>query len=190
MRPSSHLQCYRILTIILILQFTLFGFLPLAEGDLVNDGSSSIDPGDHWRAAIASPDYLIPFEEYDWITVEINVTSDRPVDVYILRSNEFERYQANESFRTEFSRERVNRTSFKWEKDSDYPYMYLLVDNSDNAHSNDAIPNGTAYLSYSYFITERNHEVTMRQFWMKLGLIIIVSIAAIAGGAMYYLNKY
>lgn len=190
MQPKHLISQHRILTIIIILQFTLFGFLPMVEGDIVNDGSTSIEPDDHWRAAIASPDYIPPFKEYDRITVEINVTSEQGVDVYILRSDEFQKYQENESFKAEFSRERVNRTSFRWEKDSDYPYMYLLVDNSDNAHSNDAIPNGTAYISYSYFITERHQEVKMRQFWMMLGVVVIISVIAIIGGAKYYLSKY
>ena len=174
MRRSHCVRRIRIVAILVIIHFMAIIVVPCGSGDLVEDGSSNIGKDDYWRAAIASPDYLIPFEEYDRITVDINVTSGGPVDVYILRSDEYEKFQKNESFKAEFSRERVNKTSFRWEKDSDYPYMYLVVDNTDNAHTNDAVPDSDVQFEYSYYITERHHDVEMQQFWMKAIVVLAI----------------
>lgn len=135
---------------------------------------------------IFDPDLPLGFRKYDRITVDVNITSGGPADIYLLKESEYKKLEENLSFKATVSKERANHTKFKWEKLDDKTY-YLVIDNMDNAHTNDAIPTDLTY-NYTADIEERHHDVEMRHILIA-GVIIALVIIIITIVALVVILK-
>jgi len=139
----------------------------------------TLEYGDSQSWAIAPPDSGNRFRKWDIITVDVNVTSGGPIDVYFMKTSEYDKLQANESFKTVVSKQGVNKTSFEWKKDDDEDEYYVLaIDNRDNARSNDAIPTSDIEYNFETEVDERHQQVILRMIWLSgaaVGVLIVVA---------------
>lgn len=136
---------------------------------------------------IVDPDLAAGFRKYDRITVEVNITSGGPVDIYLLKESEYKKLEENVSFKASISKEHVNHTRFKWEKPDDKTY-YLVIDNKDNAHTNDAVPISDVTYNYTADIEERHNDV-IRKHMVIVGVIIAIVIIIVTIVAIIFIIK-
>ena len=88
--------------------------------------------------------------EDDVINIDFRLVSGNATDVYILLLKENVARMLGDPFIAEVSKERVtSTTSFEWTYPDDYVYV-LVIENRDNAHSNDATPDGPIEYTIEY----------------------------------------
>ncbi len=81
----------------------------------------------------------------DELDVSVTFTSGGPGDVYIMLESEYNKLNSGLNFNAVVTKERVQNVDFEWTMPDDDQWV-LVIDNSDNAHANDAEPTGS--LSY------------------------------------------
>lgn len=163
----------RILSIVLLFYLLLMTMAIPVSGD--NEFSNIHIREDGWF--IKEIGYDHPFEKYDVFWAKVNVTSGGPVDVYFMKCSEANKLRNGTSFKADVNKERVNKTSFEWEKDETGKYC-IVVENIDNARENDAVPSETVYADITFGHGDEGHERAMWLIWVYggiIGLLIIIS---------------
>lgn len=171
----------RILFIGLYIYFILIIIIPPVSAD--NEFENVYIAEDTWF--VKQIGYDDPFNKYDVFWAEVNVTSGGPLDVYVLKCSEAEKLKNGTSFKAEVSKERVNITDLKWEKDKTGEFA-IVVENMDNARENDAVPTGGAYAHIRFGNGNEGHERTMWLIWVVGGIIGLVIIASTVIWVVWY----
>ena len=86
----------------------------------------------------------------DEVDITFSVTEGGQVDIYIMSSDEYSKYNRDEDFSASYTKEKKSRLdNEKWVQPDDQDY-YLVIDNKNNAHSNDAEPDGSITYDLEY----------------------------------------
>ena len=170
--------------ILLLLCFTII-FIGIPEANAVREKYLEYNEIDGME--IIDPDLAGGFRKYDRISVEVNITSGGPVDVYLLKESDYNKLVENVSFKASITKEKVNHTKFKWEKPDDKTY-FLVIDNKDNAHPNDAVPTSNVNYNYSADIEERHNDV-IRQNMIMGGVLVAIAIVIVTIVVILYIKK-
>lgn len=141
--------------------------------------SAILQEGQVWNIAIGNPETEgIPFQKHDKALTWVNITGDMPGDAYIMKCSEAEKLKTGEPFKAVVTRE--NFTGFQkleWTKTDDEDVLYcLVVDNSDNANPNDAVPTGWLYFEA---------DVDWDDGHMRVWTYKLIAVGAVAGVAIF-----
>jgi len=114
-----------------------------------------------------------------WTTsndLHFTVKSNKTIDVYVLTSSDFFNYPSG-SFTPVEAVEKTTSADFKIKSDPSESY-YLIIDNTDNSRSTDAIPTGSAAYNATYpnFLDTAGHTVDNIVSTCILGAIAVVVI--------------
>jgi len=140
------------------------------EGDFDNLG---IQNNDHWKDHIAFNDSQDKFE------ISVSELNGKRIDVYILRSDEYDKYEAGEDFYASYSQEDIAFTGeINWTCPDDSNY-YLVVDNEDNAHTDDAYANESVSVDVSWL--NKTEEKEIEEFldflkWFGVGITVLCCV--------------
>ena len=158
-----------------LLSLPLFAFLPC---DIEASRDSETLEKDYYMR------YTLFGDKDDEYYISFDVTQGSEADIYIMTQYEYENhYSDGKDFVASFQRENILSVSAYWTQPDDQQY-YLVVDNTDNAHSSDAIPTGDiAYdIEYKNKSTEEAIDNFIEMTMLFIGvccLIIVVVIVLI-----------
>ncbi len=166
----------RLLCVCLTLSL-LIGFLPTAEA--AYEYSPNIQAGDIWFMAIGQPSTEgVPYQKHDkaWLEVDLR---DNYGDVYIMNCNEYYKLEAGEPFKFVEGKENVTgKVRLEHIKQDDrYEEYCAIVDNTDSARANDAVPNGTLECDIA-FDWDNRHQTIFFYKLIAIGAVISVGIFA------------
>ena len=129
---------------------------------------------DEWLFALSKDD-----------EIDISVTVKSPpgamVDVYVMDYNNRYMDYPDSPFSALESHEGVSSVDFKFKAPSSDTY-YLVIDNTDNSRSSDAVPTGDVTVDYEYeeLISEKIEGAFWTAWWFCVaGIVIIVVIIVV-----------
>jgi hypothetical protein len=116
------------------------------------------------------------------ISVDVTSPAGASVDVYIIASTEKYDYPS-ESFTPVVAHEGVSNADFSF-KSPDSQTYYLVIDNTDNSRSSDAVPTGDVTVNYEYddplsAIIESFENTAEAAFWTGTLICATVVIAIV-----------
>ncbi len=117
-----------------------------------------------------------------YLEIRINFTYGKLGDVYILTHDEYDNLSAGRDFEAAKEFERRSSFGFSWMQKDDDNY-YLVIDNADNAHPNDARPNGDLSFEIEYHQEDYKDDETIWQLWavaICTTIFIVVVVIVIA----------
>lgn len=146
-----------------------------AQDDKISFNGIVIYEGGHQRESL----FLFSSGEKMDVSVDVVSPSGSQVDVYILSNTEYDKFDSGSPFTAAFERERVSSTDFTFTFPDSQNY-YLVIDNSNNAHPDDAEPTGDVTINYEYDnpLSEIIEEAETLA-WMCVALVIIGIIIVI-----------
>jgi hypothetical protein len=157
-----------------------------------------MDPGSASVAGARTSDEVLTPGEYDLYeeddvngmdNLEIELTSNATVDIYLIEARELDDFEDNRSFEIIWSAQRVTEVEETVEIETAGNYV-IIVDNSDNHNDDDAVPEGNVSYSLTYEI--KPFELT-NEFYINLALCcilpVVVIIIVIIVGVWYFLRK-
>ncbi|MGM0510648.1 MAG: hypothetical protein ACQESD_05925 [Thermoplasmatota archaeon] len=155
-------KLYGLMIVVLAVSMMVF---PAVEGSETKMNDIYLEPGEFIEEQL----YLISKES----EVHMNVSSTRPVDVYVIDDRNFDPYSSGYQnwSRADFSREGILELNENWTKTDDKDY-YFVIHNSGN---------DTAVVDYSYTDTfGEDIEDILESFSMLcFGLIAVVVIVIV-----------
>lgn len=138
---------------------------------------------DHWAEVIAEWDAR---DEYRFSVTEVN---GLVLDVYIMRDSEYRRYKNDEDFFGTYTKENTNSTGdVEWTCTDDDRY-YLVVDNRDNLHDEDAHADENVTVNISWVNrTEKKDHDDYRNWVVEeiIGTAVCCSLIVVILGSIYY----
>lgn len=90
------------------------------------------------------------------LQVNVVISDGKRCDVYIMNHDEYEYYRDGRDFDTYKSKENQNSIDFSWAQYQANKTFYLVIDNKDNAHANDAEPNGDLTYALEYKVEKED----------------------------------
>ncbi len=103
-----------------------------------------VDASDYKNVYLESDEdvsYQIPNYYNDKTLIDVKIRGG-PVDIYVMSSIEYEELYPNETFQPSKAFLNTTHENFIWEDPDDQRYL-LIIDNRNNSHENDTIPNGS-----------------------------------------------
>lgn len=125
--------------------------------------------------------HLLHSEKNDTVQFILDVYVGGNVDIYIMTSYQFRnRYEEDKEFNTSFEREHVSYLNGTWIELGHDSY-YMIIDNKDNAHPDDAVSNDDVvyHLEYDSYWTD---DAGKAAWFVIVFCGIIPATAAIAIG--------
>lgn len=122
----------------------------------------------------------------DDLSVSVTIDWDELGDIYIMTWPEVKRLQANETFKAQVYKERINNVTFKWHQPDDKTY-YLVIDNMDNARPDDAAPYSEIVYSLEYVEKSNFGHRTLILF--VVAVVVTIILCSIAGLVAFKLNR-
>jgi len=115
----------------------------------------------------------------------VKVTGGSPIDVYVLNEAEWQKYMDEEMFYPLASHEHVTMVDEKYEVEDDGPY-YVVLDNMDNARSDDAQSEGSVYVNYEIeFSAISDKDIETIVYFCCSGVIVIAVVVVLAYVFLY-----
>lgn len=113
----------------------------------------------------------------DNLKVDFTFAAQGMGDVYILTEVEYEYLKDNRPFNPSYVVERSRGDSFTWVQPDNGSYV-LVVDNADNAHNNDAVPDGDLSFELEFEINPQDGSgIDWNQLVQILFIIISIIVA-------------
>jgi len=115
------------------------------------------------------------------VSLDVNISSK--CDVYLFLTPESEeprKYNNGKNFEPYKCWENVTKVDKKWTTHNNKDFI-LIIDNSDNIHPEDAIPNGTVYYDYDMELYARMNEVCCS--WLSISIICTIPVT------VYYIRN-
>lgn len=114
----------------------------------------------------------------DTLKVSLSISRGEPGDIYIISASQYSHYEYGEDFTATVMRENISSAAFEWTKPNSTKY-YIVVDNADNGHDSDALPNGQ--MSFFIILTiQEAEEIEEPTDWRALlpclGIVPIVVV--------------
>jgi len=158
---KSHTKLTFALTMSLLLLSVLIALVPGSAADE--------HEGDHKNLAVHTDEYWAENIAYndssDTFRISVEEVNGLSIDVYILSSGEFEKYKNELDFKASYFRENTSSTGKTDWTCPDDQYYYLVVDNRDNAHDDDAYANESVSVNVSWLNrTEKKEEEDAERF--------------------------
>ena len=125
----------------LFFSFVVLFILSIAAG--AESKTITIEPGEYKGYQLEE------FEESDYVYIEMVVKNNIPIDVYLMPEGQFEKYKNGEDFLADYVAENVTSLKESW-KIRDNEIRFLVFDNWDNAHENDAVSNQSVRVDLEY----------------------------------------
>ena len=165
---------------------TTFIIVDNATADYEQDWN--LDVGEVGFIAIGQPSTEgVPYQKHDKAYATVDFGSNYG-DVYIMKCNEHYKLEAGDPFKYGAAKENVTgKVKIEHVKQDYRDEVYcLVVDNSDNARPNDAVP--PQYIDVSATFNWDDGHMTW--FYYKFILIVVVVGGAIAAGSLIYVKKF
>ena len=167
-------KLYKISTIVIAVLFITIIFTNLADGT-ETIRNKNLDQDEHDQ-------YYLWQSKGREVDVNFLVVDGSPADVYIMSRDEYNEhynhYSGSKDFNASFQMENVTTVDATWTQPDDQTY-YLIIDNENNAHSNDAKPEGNIRYDLEYdnsIIDEEGIEVLA---WGCIGCFVGIVILVI-----------
>ena len=128
-----------------------------------------------------------------YLVFDLDVLGSVDLDIYILNSTEYTNYGRGADFNAIKEYERTLDRNFSWMQRESGDH-YLVIDNKDNAHSNDARPTGDISYTMGYH-TEDYKDGSHSLLWMYVCLagfllaVFIVIILVMVKGTGFLVRK-
>ena len=152
-----------------------------------------MDAGDEIFLLIGHPTIAASdFEKFDNVDIRVTVISGGAIDIYLMSCSVYsQKYQNSENFTTVASKQNFTGTAtLDWQKDNDDTSYCLVIDNWDNVRDNDALPNGTVKVKYSYDIDNNSHKRELFFISLIAGIICVILIAVTVAILTYKRNRW
>ncbi len=145
-----------------------------------------LENDDFWSQEIVSPQENSSLEWKYRLLVEL--LDGGGLDVYILASKEYERYSEGSDFEAVLSHENINTSVVShWSVTGDGQVFYLVIDNRNNTHANDAYANETVKLNLSFL--KLDEEDDYEGFSSFVCCAILQALAFVALVVIFFIHR-